>query len=165
MARKIILIAHNVRSIYNVGSLFRSAEGLGAAKIILSGYTPYPRSRHDERPPHISQKVDRQIKKTALGAEESLPWVRREHLAPELSQLKTKGYALVALEQTAGSVDIRRFKPPAKIALIVGSEVGGLDKEILGLVDTCVEIPMLGEKESFNVSVAAAIALYEFSKP
>src|SRR2546430_11852145 len=97
--RSIILIAHNLRSCHNVGSLLRTAEGLGIEKVILSGYTPYPMHTNDRRLPHLAQKITKQIHKTALGAEETLAWEHHADLLPVLARLKKRGYAVAGLEQ------------------------------------------------------------------
>ncbi len=161
MAQKIILIIHNVRSCHNVGSMFRTVDGLGVDKVYLSGYTPYPRRKEDERPPHIAGKVEKQIDKTALGAQDNVAWEQSDIVLPIIQSLKSAGVSVVALEQSSHSIDINAFKPPKKCALIVGNEVDGLDREIIDICDSAIEIPMQGQKESFNVSVAAAIALYQ----
>lgn len=157
---QIILIAHNLRSCHNIGSLLRTAEGLGLAKVIFSGYTPYPMSDSDTRLPHIAQKIHKQIQKTALGAEETIQWQHLDSIEPVLEQLKADGFTVAALEQTSKSIPLPDFNPPDKIALIVGREVEGIEEEILSLCDTALEIPMYGHKESFNVVQAAAMALY-----
>jgi 23S rRNA (guanosine2251-2'-O)-methyltransferase len=158
--RQIILIIHNVRSAHNVGSLMRTADGLGIEKVIISGYSPYPQAKTDSRLPHLAAKTHRQIQKTALGAEISMPW---EHLAKvdeRLIQLRTDGFTVAALEQTKGATPINQFSPPGKIALLVGNEVTGLEPDLLAAADAHLQIPMLGTKESFNVSAAGAMALY-----
>src|SRR5688572_26323409 len=101
--RNIVLVAHNLRSIHNVGSLLRTAEGLGIEKVIISGYTPHPAHANDRRLPHEAAKITAQIKKTALGAEESVSWEYHQNLLPVIAHLKKKGYAVVALEQTPDS--------------------------------------------------------------
>lgn len=159
---EIIVIAHNIRSIHNVGSIFRTAEGFGVQKIILSGYTPYPRIENDTRLPHIADKLTAQIHKTALGAEKIVPFTYLETL--DLGTLDLAGYRLIALEQDDQSTNLRDYDPPAKIALLLGEEVHGITPELLAQVDDIVEIPMQGKKESFNVSVAAGIALYALTK-
>lgn len=156
--REIIVIAHNIRSTHNVGSIFRSSEGFGVSQIILSGYTPYPVIENDSRLPHLSAKLTAQIHKTALGAEELVPFEYRETL--DLQQLKNDGYRLVALEQAPNSILLSDYKPSDKIALLLGEEVHGIEEQLLAQVDDIIEIPMKGHKESFNVSVAAGIALY-----
>lgn len=155
---KIILIAHNIRSTHNVGSIFRTAEGFGVEKIILSGYTPYPTIEHDTRLPHIRDKITAQIHKTALGAETMVPFEYRETL--DLGTPDLAGYEIVALEQHAQSISLRDYHPSERIALLLGEEVHGVPVHLLDQCDTIVEIPMHGRKESFNVSVATGIALY-----
>lgn len=159
--RSIILIAHNLRSCHNVGSLLRTSEGLGATKVILTGYTPYPAKPHgDTRMPHIAAKIDRQIHKTALDAEKNMTWEQNDDVFATLDDLRSQGYTIAAVEQVPGSEALPQFAPPDKIALLVGREVEGVEPEIVAACDLALEIPMFGRKESFNVAVAAAIALY-----
>lgn len=158
--RSIILIAHNLRSCHNVGSLLRTAEGLGVKKVILSGYTPHPVHPHDRRLPHEADKITRQITKTALGAEKLVDWEWHRDLLPVIGLLKRDGYAVLALEQTDFGHLLHKYHPPQKVALVVGREVEGIEQEILDACDTAVEIPMFGKKESFNVVQAAAMAMY-----
>ncbi len=158
--RQLVLIAHNLRSAHNVGSLFRTAEGLGVGKLYLSGYSPYPLSPNDERLPHLAQKIDRQIAKTALGAEESIDWQYRSDINALLNDLKNQGFVIAALEQSPYSTKLTGFQPPDKLVLIVGRETEGIEPEILAVCDHILEIPMFGRKESFNVAQAAAMALY-----
>lgn len=160
---RVVLIAHNIRSCYNVGSLLRTAEGLGMAKVYLTGYTPYPLTAHDRRLPHLARKLDHQIHKTALGAEQSVPWEYVPDISQAVTQLKHDGYSVVALEQAAGAIPLDVFQAPKNIALIVGREVEGIEPEVLAHADHIIEIPMHGQKESFNVAIAAAIALYHLS--
>lgn len=155
---EIIVIAHNIRSTHNVGSIFRTCEGFGVKKLLLTGYTPYPALPKDGRLPHIAQKLTAQIHKTALGAENLVPYAYQEE--PDLPALRRDGFHIVALEQAAGSITLNSYSPPQKIALLIGEEVHGITTELLKLCDDIVEIPMLGKKESFNVSVATGIALY-----
>lgn len=156
---EVILLVHNIRSTHNVGSLFRTAEGCGVQKIILSGYSPYPTLPQDSRLPHIREKLTRAIHKTALGAEVVVPFDYA--LTPPLDSLKKRGYQIIGLEQAANSIRLETFDPPDKLALLVGEEVHGIEPALLAQCDTIVEIPMAGQKESFNVSVAAGMALYE----
>ena len=153
-------MVHNVRSAHNVGAILRTADGLGVEKVYLTGYSPYPPEVVDQRLPHVSQRAGRQISKTALGAEENLDW--RYHKSPMilLKQLAKQGYLILALEQTAHAEDMTKFKTKQPVVLIVGNEVGGLDEAILKIADKHLQIPMSGGKESFNVSVAAGMALY-----
>jgi tRNA G18 (ribose-2'-O)-methylase SpoU len=157
---KIVLVVHNIRSTHNVGSILRTADGLGVNKVYLTGYTPYPLAKNDERMPHESAKLDRQISKTALGAQDSVDWQYQLEILDLLSTLKREGYQIVALEQTKTAVDLTKFKPQTNLALIAGNEVEGLDKMTLDQCDQHIQIPMFGQKESFNVAVATAIALY-----
>ncbi len=156
--REIILIAHNIRSTHNVGAFLRTADGFGVSKIIFSGYTPYPTLLGDTRLPHFADKITRQIHKTALGAETMVPFEQYEE--PPLAELKAQGFAIVGLEQDERSVMLTNYEVPAKVALFLGNEIDGIYPEYRAQCDALVEIPMRGGKESFNVSVAAGIALY-----
>jgi len=158
--RSVILIAHNLRSCHNIGSLLRTAEGLGVDKVILSGYTPYPHIKNDKRLPHIANKLHKQIHKTALGAEDTQTWELSTVIEATILALKDQGYTVAALEQTAASMPLPDFAPPGKVALLVGREVEGVEPEIVAACDLSLEIPMFGHKESFNVVQAAAMALY-----
>ena len=158
---EIIVIAHNIRSTHNIGAIFRTAEGFGISKILLTGYTPYPTLPADTRLPHISLKLTNQIHKTALGAEAIVPFEYSEAL--DIAVLKEAGYRIVALEQADRSIDITTYASPEKIALLLGEEVEGITDELLAQCDDILEIPMVGQKESFNVSVAAGIAMYQLS--
>lgn len=155
---EIIIIAHNIRSTHNVGAIFRTAEGFGVKKIILSGYTPYPKLKTDTRLPHISEKLTSQIHKTALGAESMVLFEYLE--LPPFEALKESGYRIIGLEQAARSVPLSTYISPLKIALLIGEEVHGIEDELLDHCEDIIEIPMVGKKESFNVSVATGIALY-----
>jgi 23S rRNA (guanosine2251-2'-O)-methyltransferase len=160
MKRRIVLIVHNVRSAHNVGSILRSADGLGVDKVYLSGYTPYPIAEKDSRLPHIQTRVEKQIHKTALGAEKTVNWTQDDSLGSILKKLKEEGFLVAALEQTSSALDVNTFKSNKNIALIVGNEVTGIDKSILKLCEVHLQIPMHGKKESLNVAVAASMALY-----
>lgn len=155
---EIVVIAHNIRSTHNVGAIFRTAEGFGVSKIILSGYTPYPLTSNDTRLPHIAQKLARQIQKTALGAESLVPFEYFEE--PPIETLRSNGYRIVGLEQDERSIMLSEYSAPEKIALLLGEEVEGITRELIDACDDIIEIPMVGKKESFNVSVAAGIAMY-----
>ena len=156
--QEIIVIAHNIRSTHNIGSIFRTCEGFGVKRLILSGYSPAPAFNDDPRLPHITRKLTSQIHKTALGAETIVPF--EYSLEPPLDVLKQEGYRLVALEQSKDSILLPAYDPPKKIALLLGEEVFGIESSLLQRCDDTVEIPMSGKKESFNVSVATGIALY-----
>jgi len=167
VVKSIILIAHNLRSCHNVGSLLRTAEGLGAHKVFLTGYTPYPTFDGDKRLPHIALKLDKQIAKTALGAEKTQAWEHYSDLNIVINKLREEGCMLAAIEQADNSVPLPEFDAPDKIALLVGREVEGVEPEVLAECDKVLEIPMFGKKESFNVVQAAAMAMYHctFIKP
>lgn len=144
-----ILFAHNIRSMHNIGSLFRSSDAFGIHSLWLSGYSPTP-----PRP---------EISKTALGAEECVNWRYIGKAEESISELKTRGYTIYGLEQTFNSELLTQHKTDNKrICLILGNEVTGIDDSILPKIDKFVEIPQFGEKHSLNVSVAAGIALYAF---
>jgi 23S rRNA (guanosine2251-2'-O)-methyltransferase len=157
----IILLVHDIRSCHNVGSLLRTAEGFGVSKVYLTGYTPYPSTTHDTRLPHIHQKLSQQISKTALGAESLVAWEHHDDITQVITKLKEGGYTLAALEQTLTSTPLPTYQSPQKIALLLGREVEGIDPVLLQQAEAILEIPMLGQKESFNVVNAAAVALYQ----
>ncbi|MBW3538509.1 TrmH family RNA methyltransferase [Candidatus Parcubacteria bacterium] len=157
------LIAHNIRSAHNVGALFRTGDGAGIEKLILTGISPYPLAPQDTRLPHVAARATRLIAKTALGAEATVPCQYQADISAAIQALKRRGYRIYALEQQAGSTDLFRFKPRFPAAVVVGAEVAGLDQLVLSQADEVLEIPMLGHKESLNVSVAAGVGLYRFS--
>ena len=157
---KITLLLHNIRSTHNVGSIFRTADGFGAEKIILTGYTPYPATDDDNRLPHIAVKLTKQINKTALGATASVPF---EHYDDLLTWLDVNTLPLVALEQSPNSYTLDRYAAPDEFVLVLGEEVDGIPGDLLARCASIIEIPMVGTKESFNVSVAAGIAMYSLS--
>lgn len=148
----IVLILHNIRSSHNVGSIFRTAECAGIKKIYLTGYTPAPRDKF--------QRENKEISKTALGAEKIIKWKKFDNLEILISELKKENFEIVALEQDNGAIDYKDVKLGSNVALIFGNEVGGIESEIIQLCDQIIEIPMRGEKESLNVSVAAGIAIF-----
>lgn len=145
--QELCLILHNIRSAYNVGSIFRTADGAGVAKIYLCGISPTPE--------------DIKVLKTSLGTEKTVPWEYHKQTWRLLKQLKECGIKIIALEQTPRSIDYKKFKPKFPLAVLVGGEVKGLNKKILSYVDKIIEIPMYGKKESLNVAVATGIALYK----
>jgi len=153
----LLLVLHDIRSAHNVGSMFRTADGAGVDEIILSGYTPVP----PKSEALYLTDADKALKKTALGAEESVSWSKVASLPRLITRLKKDGYEIVALEQATGSVDYRQYRPKQKVALLVGNEVGGVAAKVLARCDVILEIPMRGEKNSLNVSVATGIALYQ----
>lgn len=159
----VVVIAHNIRSIHNVGAILRTCDGFDVQTVLFSGYTPYPKQANDIRLPHIADKITRDMHKTALGAESSVENRHIDDLDAEVTHLKAGGYRLVGLEQAAQSVSLVDYHPHEKIALLLGEERFGLTPELISLCDDIVEIPMSGHKESFNVSVATGIALYHIT--
>ncbi len=148
----LVVVLDDVRSMHNVGAVFRTADAFLVEKIVLCGITP--------RPPH------RDIHKAALGATESVDWEYAESAKDAVEKLKANGYEIVAVEQTTGSVEISDFKmdKDKKYALILGNEVEGVSDQLLPLCNAFIEIPQLGTKHSLNVSVCAGIAIWEFFK-
>lgn len=162
---EVTLVLDNVRSCYNVGAILRSAEGFGVSKVILSGYTP--RVHDKSLLPHLREKLDKEIHKTALGAEDLLDIYASDDIKKELSDFKKQGWQIVGLENNIENVPIfalndKRLKEKLtdKIVLVLGEEVNGIDYSLHDIIDLFVEIPMKGQKESFNVSVATGIALF-----
>ncbi len=150
--KDIILILPNIRSAVNVGSIFRTAEAVGVSKIYLTGYTPTPKDKFS--------RIQKDIAKTALGAEDLVRWEYKKSLGHLISQLKRKNYFIVAIEQDKKAKDYRDVKIKEKVAFILGSEVSGLEKNTLKKCDAIAEVPMFGKKESLNVSVACGVALF-----
>lgn len=162
---KITLVLDNIRSTYNVGAILRTAEGFGVARVILSGYTP--RVHDVELLPHLRDKLDREIHKTALGAEDMLDVYSCGDIMTELMRLKGEGYQIVGLENNIDDDRLYRLDDKRllerlgnKVVLILGEEVHGINYSLHDIIDLFVEIPMRGQKESFNVSVAAGIAMW-----
>lgn len=160
--REIVIIAHDIRSTHNIGSLLRTAEGLGVQHVYISGHSPYPTEEDDSRLPHIHQKLSRQIHKTALGAESSQAWSHADDINELVVDLKSRGFRVVGLEQDPKAIKLPDYKPPQKVAVLLGREVEGLEDSLITMCDELVEIPMFGQKESFNVVQAAAMVLYCF---
>ncbi|OGZ04256.1 MAG: hypothetical protein A2648_00440 [Candidatus Lloydbacteria bacterium RIFCSPHIGHO2_01_FULL_41_20] len=161
----IYLILHDIRSVHNVGAIFRTAEGAGVSRIILSGYTPGPLDRFGR------ERSD--FKKSALGAEKLVSFEQTYNISATLSDLKKKRFYIIALEQDKNAVDYKKVKIKNKTAVLVGNEVRGIPKNILKKCDIVAEIPMRGKlarnrrrddvgKESLNISVAVGIALFRF---
>ncbi len=149
----LFLILPNIRSCHNVGAMFRTADGCGVSKIYLTGYTATP--------PHP------QLDKVALGAEKWMPWVYRKDLTRLIKTLKKQGVFIVALEKTDTSESLDGWLAPngvSAVALLLGNEVEGVPDTILRYCDAVVHIPMYGRKESFNVSVAAGIAMHQIHR-
>lgn len=147
--RTVFLVLDNIRSMENVGAIFRSCDGAGVKKLILCGITP--------RPPR------REISKTALGATESVDWEYYENTADAITQLKSQGIQTVALELTEQSVNYQNFDYNDPVAVVAGHETEGVSQEVLGLCDAAVFIPMRGKAQSLNVATSAGIILYHIT--
>ena len=162
---KLTLVLDNIRSCYNVGAILRTAEGFGVERVILSGYTP--RVHDDKLLPYLRAKLDKEIHKTALGAEDMLEIYSCDDIVSELESLKGQAWQIVGLENNIENMQIcllndSKLKEIIKdrVVLILGEEVNGIKSSLYDVIDLFVEIPMKGQKESFNVSVAAGIAMY-----
>jgi tRNA G18 (ribose-2'-O)-methylase SpoU len=151
-----ILILHNIRSVENVGAMFRTADAAGIDKIYLTGYTPTPLDRFGRK--------RKDLAKSALGAEEFVSWESKKMISPIIAKLKREGFQIVGIEQDKKSIDYKKVKTKNKNVFIVGAEVTGIPKNILEKCDIIAEIPMRGQKESLNVSVACGIALFGILK-
>ncbi|MBP9773530.1 MAG: RNA methyltransferase [Candidatus Peribacteraceae bacterium] len=146
MAQPIVLIAHNIRSIWNIGTLFRTGDAFGVDHIHLTGYTAQPPRK--------------EISKTALGAEKWIPWSYTKDPLEVIEKRREEGFMIVALEKNDESIAINTLKSDKPICLIIGHEVLGVNEDLLKASDTIAHIAMQGKKESLNVSVATGIALY-----
>jgi tRNA G18 (ribose-2'-O)-methylase SpoU len=145
----VVAVLDNIRSMHNVGSVFRTADAFLLEAICLCGYTP--------QPPH------RDIHKTALGATETVDWFYTPVTLDAVKQLQQQGYKVYGIEQAAGSILLEKFSyaPDEKIAVVFGNEVEGVNQEVLAACDGCIEIPQAGMKHSLNISVAAGIVLWK----
>jgi len=148
--RPLAIVLDNVRSLNNVGSIFRTADAFSVSQVYLCGITG--------QPPH------REIHKSALGASESVDWLYFEKTIMAIEKLKNEAYKIYALEQTDSSIDLYDFNPDfkEKIAFVFGNEVDGVSEELLPFVDKAIEIPQFGTKHSFNVAVSAGIVLWDY---
>lgn len=147
----ITVVLDNIRSALNVGSIFRTSDAFAIEKIIICGISATP--------------PNREINKTAIGATESVAWEYFESISDAIKKLKDEDFRIIGVEQTDQSILLPEFKATnEKMAVIFGNEVDGISDEILGMIDTCIEIPQFGTKHSLNVSVCAGIVLWELSK-
>jgi len=143
-----VVVLNNIRSLYNVGSVFRTSDGAGVEKIWICGITGHP--------------PNNQIAKTALDAQDHVSWEYRKDIHSVLKELKAQGYQIVMLEQTEGSCSYGDFEPQAPVCLVVGNEIEGVHEDILSYCDKAIEIGMAGIKNSLNVAVAFGIIAYHF---
>ena len=149
---EIWVLLNNIRSSHNVGSIFRTSDAISVSKIFLSGYTPAPIDRF--------KRPVREIAKTALGAEMTIPWAQFENAVDVIREARDNGFEIVGIEQSDISIDYKDFVPSNKILIIMGEEVNGISEDILNECDKILEIPMMGNKESLNVSVAYGVIMY-----
>ena len=154
--RELVVVLHNIRSLHNVGSIFRTADAAGVAKIYLCGITGTPLDRFGNVRPEVG--------KVALGAERTVAWEKAARTLNILKKLKAEGDKIFALEQSPNAVPYDRVRFAGKAALVLGNEVAGLPPPILKMADKTVEIPMRGKKESLNVSVAFGIAVFALTR-
>ena len=147
-----ILIIHDIRSVHNVGALFRTADSVGISRIIISGYSPTPLDRFG--------RVRSDMAKSALGAELSVPWEYCENIFEKIQEYKKNNYTVIGLEQHEQSIDYKKIDKTKNMVFIIGTETTGMESTLLAQCDIIAEIPMHGEKESLNVSVATGILLY-----
>ena len=166
---ELILVLHNIRSTHNVGSILRTADGLGVSRVIFSGYTP--RVDDARELPHLREKINKQIEKTALGAERYVENYACDDITSELLRLKSEGFSVVGLENNLESekpilqMKIANFSQiqnalHSRAVLVLGEEVSGIPNALREIVDVFLEIPMKGRKESFNVAVATGMAAF-----
>jgi len=148
-----IIILDNIRSVYNVGSIFRTSDALGVDKIYLCGCTPTPTDRFG--------RARKDLAKVALGAEKDIAWEYVKVTKDIIKKLKKEKFQIIAVEQDKKSINFKKVVAKYPVAIVMGNEVGGIDKKTLGLCDLIAEIPMVGNKESLNVSVSFGIAGYE----
>lgn len=148
-----IVILDNIRSSHNVGAIFRTADGAGVSHICLVGHTPCPIDRFGRPVPEIS--------KTALGAEQVVPWTYHTEATALIGDLAMQNFSLVAVEQTAAAVSLYDYRPPARVAYVFGNEVTGVSDPFLHAAETTVVIPMYGKKESLNVGVSVGVVLFQ----
>jgi len=148
MKKETVVICHNIRSAHNVGAFLRTADGAGIKKVFLTGYTPSP--------------PNPKIQKTSLVAERFVAWMKRPKISVLIRELRADGYRIVTVERTGMSTDFGKFNPPEKVCYIFGNEVREIHPGILKQCDRIIEIPMLGKKESLNVSVAFGIIAYRY---
>lgn len=150
--KEVVVVLDNVRSVHNVGAIFRTSDALGVNKIFLCGITPTPVDRFGR------ERND--LHKAALGAEKSVSWEYYSSSLLCVEQLKQEGYTVVCVEQAKNSIDYKTVIPKNKTCFVFGNEVEGVSKDVLEIADQVAEIEMMGEKESLNVSVTFGIMMF-----
>lgn len=155
-----MLVAHNLRSIHNVGSLLRSSEVFAVEKVYVTGFTPHPSYPGDQRDTKLQEKQTRRMSRASAGAEETMPLEHHADIHALLASLRTAGYTVAGLEIDPAALGIGRYPAGQRVALVLGDEVNGIDPELREACDVLLQIPMYGDKSSLNISVAVGIALY-----
>ena len=155
------LILSDIRSAGNVGAILRTADACNVQLVYTCGYTPYPLTDDDPRPPHIATANHRSIAKTALGAETTVPVAHRPDATSAIREARHDGFSIILIEQADNSLNLFRYQPSGPVALVLGNEVTGLPAATINLNNAILELPMLGTKESLNVASAAAVSLYQ----
>ncbi len=155
------MVVDNVRSLENVGAIFRICDAAGVARLYLCGITGYPLAPNDPRPPWVAERAQRHIAKTALAALDNVAWEYRASAAEVVAELKHGGWQIVVLERVAGSINYRQAPYQFPLGLVVGHERAGVAGPVLDLADLVVEIPMYGVGKSLNVAVALGIVVYQ----
>lgn len=151
---EVYILLHDIRSVYNVGAIFRTADAIGVTKIYMTGYTPTPVDRFGQPRSDFA--------KSALGSEKTVAWEYAKTPVSILNQLKKEKAQIISVEQSESSIDYKKVKLDSKVLVVFGNEVTGVSKSILGKSDVIAEIPMRGKKESLNVSVSAGIILFRW---
>ena len=166
--RGVYLLVNNVRSAYNVGSLFRLCDAVRVEKLFLTGYTPYPKTAGDNRPAYVASRADRAIRKAGLAGVSSVPWEHHENPIKICQELKKQCVKIVSIEQSEVSQNYLSFlrslkyTDGIKVCFVVVHERDGVDKELLAISDAVLDIPMKGEGKSLNVAMAATVVLFAF---
>lgn len=158
---QLTLILDNIRSAHNVGAILRTCDAAGVKQLLTCGITPYPRLQNDARDPVVSARHNREIAKTALGAEQTILIEHFDDTKVAIAKMRAEGRTIYGLEQTANATSLFKIKPLWPSALIMGSEVYGVSASVLRECDGVLHIPQVGTKESLNVAVAAGIAIYQ----
>lgn len=158
--RRIVVLAHNLRSVFNVGSVLRTSDVFAVERVYVTGFTPYPSQPGDDRDPALQAQLTKRMAKSAAGAEHTMPVTHQADVYALVESLRAGGYTVAGLEIDAGAVPLLDYRPTDRIALLLGDEVRGIDAPLRERCDVLLQIPMYGKKGSLNVSVAAGIALY-----
>jgi len=156
------LILSDIRSAANVGAILRTADACHVEQVYACGYTPYPRAQPlDLRPPHVIASNTRAIAKSALGAETTVPILHCPDAVSAIRDARSAGFTIIVIEQAENALNLYHYQPANPLALVLGNEVSGVPRAEQALADAILELPMLGTKESLNVSVAGGVALYQ----